>query len=98
LSLQFWGVAVSTSNFIHNQIPNKGINNKIPYELLTNNKVDYSNTRVLGYKIFYYILKPFRTKLQNNSSPGIFLGYVDNLIIYKILDLTNNKHYNITKG
>ena len=42
LSLQFWEDAVSTSNYIHNRIPHKGINNKIPYELLTNNKVDYS--------------------------------------------------------
>ncbi|KAG4101393.1 hypothetical protein H8356DRAFT_1364740 [Neocallimastix lanati (nom. inval.)] len=37
-----------------------GINNKIPYELLTNNKVDNSNIRVFGCKVFYYIPKPFR--------------------------------------
>jgi len=31
LSLQFWEDVVATSNYIHNRIPHKGINNKIPY-------------------------------------------------------------------
>jgi len=72
LSPQFWEDAVSTSNYIHNRIPHKGINNRIPYEILTNNKVNYSNIRVFGCKVFYYIPKSFRSKFQNNSSPGIF--------------------------
>jgi len=42
-------------------------------------------------KFFYYVPKLFGTKFQNNSSPGIFLGYADNPTAYKILDITNNK-------
>ena len=42
-------------------------------------------------KFFYYVPKLFGTKFQNNSSPGIFLGYIDNPTAYKILNKTNNK-------
>ena len=57
LSHQFWQDAVSSSNYIYNRIPHKGINNKIPYEILTKNKVNYSNIRIFGCKVFYYIPK-----------------------------------------
>jgi len=91
LSLQFWEDAVSTSNYIHNRILHKGINNKIPYELLTNNKVDYSNIRVFRCKVFYYIQKLFRTNFKIIYLLVFFWGYVNNPKSYKILDLTNNK-------
>jgi len=91
LSKQFWEDAIHTSNYIHNRLPHRGINNIIPYERLNKSKVDYSNIRVFGCKVFYYIPKSFRTKFQNNASPGIFLGYLENPTAYKILDTSTNK-------
>ena len=91
LSKHFWEDSVHTSNYIHNRLPHRGINNIIPYERLNKSKVDYSNIRVFGCKVYYFIPKSFRTKFQNNSSPGIFLGYSDNPRAYKILDTSNNK-------
>jgi len=91
LSHQFWQDAIDTSNYIKNRLPHKGNRNKIPYETLNKTKVDYSNIRVFGCKVFFYLPKNFRSKLDNNASPGIFLGYSDNPTGYKILDVSNNK-------
>ena len=48
LNHKFWEDAVATANYIHNRLPHKGNNNKIPYEILYNDKVDYNKFRVFG--------------------------------------------------
>jgi len=91
LSHQFWEDATSTANYIHNRIPHKGINMKIPYEIINKTKVNYSNIKVFGCKVYFFIPKVFRSKFDNNTKPGIFLGYSENPSAYKILDITTNK-------
>jgi len=34
---------IITTNYIHNRKPHRDINNKVPYKLLYNKKVDYNN-------------------------------------------------------
>eukprot|EP00833_Pecoramyces_ruminatium_P010680 jgi/Orpsp1_1/1184712/evm.model.c7180000090672.1 len=87
----FWEDAVRTSNYLHNRLPHKGNNNKIPFELLFSEKVDYRNLRVFGCRVFFLIPKQFRKKLDNTSLPGIFLGYERHPYNYRIYDTTNNK-------
>ena len=48
LNHKFWEEGVAIANYIHNRVPHKGINNKIPYEVLTGNKVDYNRFKVFG--------------------------------------------------
>jgi len=91
LSKHFWEDAVSTANYIHNRLPHQGIKYKIPFEIIHKQKVNYSNIRVFGCKVFFFIPKTFRSKFNNNAAPGIFLGYSENPTGYKILDTTNNK-------
>ena len=91
LSRYLWEDAIHMSNYIHNYLHYRGINNIIPYERLNKSKVDYSNIRVFECKVFYFIPKLFRTKFQNNASPGIFIDYSKNPTVYKILDTTTNK-------
>ena len=91
LSHHFWEYAVDTANFLHNRIPHRGIKNRIPFEIFYRTKVDYSHLRVFGCRVFFYIPKSFRAKFDNNTLPGIFLGYNINPPAYKILDITNNK-------
>jgi len=91
LSHNFWEFAVDTANFIHNRLPHQGINNKIPYEILYNKPVNYNNFRVFGCRVYFFIPKEFRSKFDNNSHPGIFLGYSENTKAYKILDIINHK-------
>jgi len=61
-SHRFWEDAAFTSNYIHN-IPHKGIHSKIPYEVLTKPKVDYSNIHVFGCKVFSSSLNNFEVNL-----------------------------------
>jgi len=57
LSHHFWEDAINTANFIHNLLPHKGINNKIPYEIIYNSKFYYSKLKVFGCKVFFFISK-----------------------------------------
>ena len=91
LSHYFWEDAINTANFIHNLLPHKEINNKIPYEIICNSKFDYSKLKVFGCKVFFFIPKKFSSKFDNNTLPGIFLGYSQNPPAYKIYDTANKK-------
>jgi len=75
LHLKFWEDAVRTANYIHNRIPHQGNDNKIPYEELNNEKVDYQRFKVFVCQVFFYVPKSFRRKFQGTSLPGIFFGY-----------------------
>jgi len=88
LSHQFWEDATSTSNYIHNCIPHKGINLKISYGVINKTKINYSNIKVFGCKVYFFIPKIFKYKFDKNNKPGIFLGYSENPSAYKILDIT----------
>ena len=87
----FWEDAINIANYIFNRMPHKGIDNKIPYELLYNEQVDYNKFKVFGCQAFFYVPKQFRKKLSNSTLPGIFLGYDNNPTAFKIYDTTNNK-------
>jgi len=92
LNHKFWEDAVSTANYIHNRLPHKGNNNKVPYEILFKSKVDYNKFRVFGCRVYFYVPKQFRKKFCNTTLPGIFLGYDEiNHTAYKIYDIKNNK-------
>jgi len=88
----FWEDAIATANYIHNRIPHKGIGNKIPFELLYGEKVDYSKLKVFGCQVFFYVPKQLRNKLTNSALPSIFIGYDNNPTAYKIYNTTNNKN------
>ena len=87
----FWEDAIDTINYIHNRIPHNDINNSIPYELLYDKKIDFSNFRVFVCNVFFYVQKQFHKKLLNSALPGIFLGYDSNPSAYRIYDVNNNK-------
>jgi len=91
LSHDFWEFAVDTANYIHNRLPHQGIQNKIPFEVFYNKPVDYNTFRVFGCRVYFFVPKELRSKFDNNSHPGIFLGYCDHPSTYKILDVINNK-------
>jgi len=91
LHYSFWEDALSTANYIHNRLPHKGIDNKIPYEVLFNKKVDFNKFKVFGCQVFFYVPKHLRKKFENSSSPGIFIGYDRNPTAYRIYDTQHNK-------
>jgi len=91
LSKRFWEDAVSTASYLYNRTPHKGNYNKIPYEILYNENVNYNNLRVFGCKVVFILPKLQQHKFENNASPGIFLGYCQNPKAYKIFDIKKEK-------
>ena len=62
------------------------------YNLLireNNKSVDISHLKVFGCKAFFYNHHN-TNKFDNNSKPGIFLGYAPHSLGYKILDISTN--------
>jgi len=72
LSHQFWEDATSTANYIHNRIPHKGINTKIPYEIINKTKVNYSYIKVFGCKIYFFIPKVLNLNSITILNQGFF--------------------------
>lgn len=46
----FWEDEINTAIYINNRMPHRGIDNKVPYELLYNKKVDYNRFKVFVAK------------------------------------------------
>eukprot|EP00833_Pecoramyces_ruminatium_P016099 jgi/Orpsp1_1/1190131/evm.model.d7180000076770.1 len=90
LPLSFWDFAILCAAHLYNLNPHQSINNKIPDELFFNKPVNINHLKVFGCKVYF---KNFHktNKFDNNSKPGIFLGYSSNSTGYRVLDLSTNK-------
>ncbi|GKA05210.1 retrovirus-related pol polyprotein from transposon TNT 1-94 [Tanacetum coccineum] len=78
LPQKFWCNAVDTSTYILNQILNRAILGKTPYQLLRGRKLTLDYFRVFGSKCFILNTKDYLTKFDPKSYEGVFLGYSQN--------------------
>jgi hypothetical protein len=81
----FWGEAVVTSVYILNRSPTKALNDRTPYEAWHGRKPAVSHLRVFGCLTFTKELGHI-SKLDDRSTPGVFIGYVEASKAYHILD------------
>lgn len=72
-----WGEAMMTANYLRNRSPSAN-RVKTPMELMFGVKPDIANLRVFGCEAFVHIPKQKRTKLDETSEKGIFVGYAPN--------------------
>jgi len=89
LPYKFWDSAILCAAYLYNLNPHQSINNKIPNELFFNKADDISYLKVFGCKAYFYNNHKFN-KFDNNTKPGIFLGYASDSLGYKILDTSTN--------
>lgn len=89
LPIQFWTDVILTATNIINRTPSPLLQNKSPYELLFNNKVDYSFVRVFGCLAFASTLPSRRTKFEPRARLNVFLGYPTGMKGYKPYDIQN---------
>ena len=81
----FWGEAVVTAVYILNRSPTKALNGMTPYEAWHGRKPAVSHLRVFGCLAFTKELGHI-SKLDDRSTPGVFIGYAEGSKAYRILD------------
>jgi hypothetical protein len=81
----FWGEAVVMAVYIINRSPTKALNSRTPYEAWHGRKAAVSHLRVFGCLTFAKELG-HTSKLDDRSTPGVFIGYAEGSKAYRILD------------
>ena len=81
----FWGEAVVSAVYILNRSPTKALDGRTPYEAWHVRKPAVSHLRVFGCLVFAKELGHI-SKLDDRSTPGVFIGYAEGSKAYHILD------------
>jgi len=87
----FWGEAVSTAVFILNRAPTKSLEGTTPFEAWHGRKPDVSFLRTFGYVGHVKKAMPNLAKLEDRSTPMVFLGYERGSKAYRLYDLASSK-------
>jgi hypothetical protein len=74
-----------TAVYILNRSPTKALNGRMPYEAWHGRKPTISHLRVFGCLVFGKELGHI-DKLDDRSTPGVFIGYAEGSKAYRILD------------
>jgi transposase InsO family protein len=85
MSAVFWGEAVVTAVYILNRSPTKALNGRTSYETWHGRKPVASHLRVSGCLAFVKELDHIG-KLDDRSTPWVFIGYAEGSKAYRILD------------
>jgi hypothetical protein len=85
MSAVFWGEAVVTAVYILNRSPTKALNSRTSYETWYGHKSAVSHLWVFGCLTFNKELG-HNGKLNDRSTPGVFIGYAEGSKAYLILD------------
>lgn len=83
----FWGEAGSTAVFILNCSPTKSLKGMTPFEAWHGRKLDVSFLRTFGCVGHVKTTRPGLTKLEDRSTPMVFLGYEAGSKAYRQFDL-----------
>jgi hypothetical protein len=76
---------VVTAVYILNHSPTKTLNDRTPYEAWHGRKLAVSHLRVFRCLAFGMELGHI-SKLDDESTPGVFIGYAEGSKVYRILD------------
>jgi len=88
VQLNYHDEVIKCACILYNLNPHQEINFKILNEVFFNKKIDISKLKVFGCKVFF--LKRYKQgKFENNTKPGIFLGYSSDSPGYRVLDITS---------
>jgi len=87
----FWGEAVSTAVFILNRAPTKSLEGTTPFEAWHGRKPDVSFLRTFGCVEHVKKTKPNLAKLEDRSTPMVFLGYERGSKAYRLYDQASGK-------
>ena len=84
LPKSFWSEAIRTACYLINRFLSAPLNFHIPEKIWSGRDVSYSYLRVFGCKAFAHIPKEQRSKLDDKSTPCMFVGYRDTEFGYRL--------------
>jgi hypothetical protein len=82
----FWGEAVLTAAFILNRCFTRSLDGKTPFEAWHGRKPNVHFLRVFGCVGHVKITRPHQQKLEDRSSPMVFIGYEEGSKAYRMYD------------
>jgi hypothetical protein len=85
MSARFWGEAVMTAVYILYRSPTKALNGMTPYEAWHGRKPAVGHLRVFDCLVYVEELNHVG-KLDDRSTPGVFIGYAEGVKGYRVLD------------
>ena len=88
---RFWGEAVTTTVFILNRAPTKALMGKTSFKAWYGRKPSVSFLWTFGCVGHVRKTKPNLTKLEDRSTPMVFLGYVEGTKAYRLYDPRGDK-------
>jgi len=91
MSARFWGEAVTTTMFILNCSPTKALTGKTSFEAWYGRNPSVSFLRIFGYIGHVRNMRPILTKLEDRSTPMVFLGYTEGTKAYRLYDPHGDK-------
>jgi hypothetical protein len=94
LPASFWGDAVLTVQYVRNRVPTSTIpDGATPFEVFHGKKPDLSHLRVWGCQCFVAIPPELRTKGGPRRFEGLFIGYEENRVGWRVRDLSGKVHF-----
>ena len=88
---RFWGETVTTIVFILNCALTKALTGKTSFEAWYGRKPSVSFLRTFGRIGHVSKTKPILTKLEDRSTPMVFLGYAEGIKAYRLYDPRGDK-------
>ena len=82
---------MTTVVFILNRSPTKALTGKMSFEAWYGCKPSVSFLRAFGYISHVRKTKPILTKLEDRSTPMVFLGYAEGTKAYRLYDPCGDK-------
>lgn len=93
MPLTYWPYAMSTAAYIINRLPKLDLSMLSSFEILFQHSPNILKLRVFGCRCYPWLRPYMSHKLENHSTPCIFVGYSPTQSAYLCLDLATNKIY-----
>ncbi|KAG6471152.1 hypothetical protein ZIOFF_072253 [Zingiber officinale] len=88
---RFWGEAVRHAVYLLNCLPTKALGERTPFEAWIGRKPHLTHLRVFGCVAYVKNTAPHLKKLDNRSSPMVYLGVEEGCKAHRLIDPRHDK-------
>ncbi|KAG6491761.1 hypothetical protein ZIOFF_046699 [Zingiber officinale] len=91
MSIRFWGEAVRHAVYLLNRLPTKALGERTPFEAWMGRKSHLAHLRVFGCVAYVKNTAPHLKKLDDRSSPMVYLGVEEGCKAHHLFDPRHGK-------